>query len=81
MFQCPYLRYNGGIRKPNIFETDLKFRIANESSEYLPQDKEENVICNLNENFGQFGVYTVNIENNTCKVDAELEPKNIYIRK
>ncbi|CAH1170184.1 unnamed protein product [Phaedon cochleariae] len=87
-YECPYLlsyHGNGSIKNcmskdpPNtVFSTDLKFRIATEHKEYFPQDQSSNVICDLDQSFGQFGIYNVNINESGCYVDVLVEPVNIY---
>lgn len=80
-FQCPYLRFDGKKLSQNIFKTNMKFRIGTNYMEYDPQHNEDNVICNIDEQFGQFGVYNATVETNVCKIVTLKEPKNIYFRK
>lgn len=75
------MRFNGEQLSHNIFNTNTKFRIATTSREYYAQDAKENVTCNIDEQFGQFGVYDVNVVGNDCEVVTLKEPKNIYLRK
>lgn len=81
LFQCPYLRYDGRNNTKNIFRSDLKFRIASDSLEYSSQNRDVNVICDIDENFGQYGVYSIHVDSNSCQVETLKEPKNIYLRK
>ncbi|KAG5864759.1 hypothetical protein JTB14_020183 [Gonioctena quinquepunctata] len=61
-----------------IFRTNTKFRIASQRQEYFPQDEWNNVICDLKNNFGQFGVYSVGVNQSGCYIDVIKEPVNIY---
>ncbi|KAJ8929008.1 hypothetical protein NQ314_018367 [Rhamnusium bicolor] len=86
--KCPYLlKYyesNNCSEEDNtlkIFPTNVKFRIASEYKEYFPQDQTNNVICDLNNNFGQFGIYHIDVNNTSCHVSILKEPVNIYSRK
>ncbi|CAH1111672.1 unnamed protein product [Psylliodes chrysocephalus] len=86
-YQCPYLLTsycNGSIQKcngdeaKNIFSTDLTFRLSTVHSEYFPADQKNNVICDINEPFGQFGIYNVNVNRSGCFVQTIKESVNIY---
>lgn len=58
------------------------FRIASGFRDvYLPQDETETLVCNIDNNFGQFGVYNVDINETGCYVNTVKEPVNIYTRK
>lgn len=66
-----------------MFKTNTKFKIANTSTEYLADDAQD-VICNIDNDFGQFGVYKISNNSlvyNNCEVETLLEPKNVFTRK
>ncbi|XP_057660056.1 heparan-alpha-glucosaminide N-acetyltransferase [Diorhabda carinulata] len=86
-YECPYLitdyciDLNEECSKDltkNIFNTHMTFRLATERKEYFPQDQTENVICDINNEFGQFGVYNVEVNESGCFVDVLKQPVNIY---
>lgn len=74
-FQCPF-KYVLNI--PSNYTTI-------ESSEYKQlfqiRSKQETIICNISENFGEFGVYEINVRDNGCSVRTLKEDVNIYARK
>lgn len=41
----------------------------------------EDVICEIDPNFGEFGVYDFHVYNDSCKVETLKEPVSIYFRK
>lgn len=47
----------------------------------LPSNSNDNVICNLETKFKQFGVYHLTIEDNKCTLETLKDPVNIYFRK
>ncbi|KAJ8957118.1 hypothetical protein NQ318_007334 [Aromia moschata] len=82
--ECPYVpsHHSSGVENTYFtgkYETNLKFRISPEAKEYFPQDDTSNIICDLNYNFQQFGIYSVDVNNSTgCSVKILKEPVNIY---
>ncbi|XP_018578372.1 heparan-alpha-glucosaminide N-acetyltransferase-like [Anoplophora glabripennis] len=84
---CPYtsdvLLFNPDTEKSQSvtgkYSTNLKFRIASGYPDvYLPQDETESVICDVDKNFGQFGVYNVDVNEAGCYINTLKEPVNIY---
>lgn len=76
---------SGSLKSVSVtrkYSTNLKFRIASGYPDvYLPQDETGTVICDINQNFGQFGVYNVDINEAGCSINTLKEPVNIYTRK
>ncbi|VEN59829.1 unnamed protein product [Callosobruchus maculatus] len=72
---CPYLLkpFNNGVP----LTTNLKLKLANTYQNFLPQDQTENVVCDLDHNFGQFGVYSVQNVSNSCELTVLKEAVNI----
>lgn len=46
-----------------------------------PVDSNQNVLCNINQELGEFGVYNLRVSNTSCQLDVLKEPVNIYFRK
>lgn len=57
------------------------FRIAVNESDLLLRNEVNGVICDINEKFGEFGIYRVYVGDNTCSTVIVKEPVNIYVRK
>lgn len=66
----------------NTTKTNQILRLASDYRDYYPQNFQDNVICDLEDEFGQFGVYNIKVDNlTTCHVDIVKEPVNAYMRK
>lgn len=75
--ECPYLFVD--IAQHNISSTNTKWRLATDYKEYYPEDQTGSVICDLDPDFGQFGIYNIKVENRTsCSIEVLKEPVNIY---
>nr|CAH7757109.1 unnamed protein product [Callosobruchus chinensis] len=76
---CPYVLkpFNNGIP----LTTNLKLKLASTYQNFLPQDETENVVCDIEYNFGQFGVYSVQNISNVCELTVMQEAVNIYTGK
>lgn len=57
------------------------FKVALNDSSLLLSSKANEVICDINEDFGEFGIYEIYINDDNCSVKTIKEPVNIYIRK
>lgn len=66
----------------NTTKTNQLLRLATDFRDYYPQNLQDQVICDLDDEFGQFGVYNIKVSNlTTCHVDVVKEPVNAYSRK
>lgn len=57
------------------------FRVALNESSLLSRSKINTVICDITEDFGEFGIYEVYINDENCGINTIKEPVNIYVRK
>lgn len=57
------------------------FKIATNNSNFLSESEVKGVICEINTNFGEFGIYDVYVNEKDCNVQIVKQPVNIYIRK
>lgn len=66
----------------NTTKTHQLLRLATDYRDYYPQNFQDKVICDLEGQFRQFGVYNIKVDNlTTCHVDVVKEPVNAYSRK
>lgn len=77
--QCPYV--NKHFKNDTAYRTNTKFRVAKNYRQYYPQDDRSNVICDIDNIFGQFGVYSLNVNDSGCTVVTLKEPVNTLSRK
>ncbi|XP_025836786.1 heparan-alpha-glucosaminide N-acetyltransferase-like [Agrilus planipennis] len=79
---CPYTEEDISLNDGNtvIINTlhSKLWRILLSNPEYSHQDSNENVLCDLDPQFGQFGIYRLALSNNSCQVETLKEPVNIY---
>lgn len=77
-FECPYKFIDKSVT--NTTKTNQILRLASDYRNYYPQNFQDNVICDLEDEFGQFGVYNIKVDNlTTCHVDVVKEPVNAYL--
>uniref|UniRef100_A0AAR5PNL4 Heparan-alpha-glucosaminide N-acetyltransferase catalytic domain-containing protein n=1 Tax=Dendroctonus ponderosae TaxID=77166 RepID=A0AAR5PNL4_DENPD len=74
---CPYSFVDKSV--VNISSTNNRFRLATDFRQYYPEDDAASVICDLNHQYGQFGVYNFHVNNlSSCEVEVLKDPVNIY---
>lgn len=75
--ECPYTFLDKSTTE--ILETGRKLRLSTEQNEYSYKDISRGVICDLDPNFEQFGIYNIKIQNtSSCSVETIKEPVNAY---
>ncbi|GJQ67697.1 hypothetical protein Trydic_g16521 [Trypoxylus dichotomus] len=78
---CPYVMYNH-IQNLSVHKvsSDKQYRIASKNFALLGVESTENVVCDINDTFGEFGIYKLILDHNkTCTLEVLREPVNIYL--
>lgn len=84
-FQCQYTKIVDAAENYTSIQSSehLKlFRVTLNKSILSSRSETNKVICDIREDFGEFGIYDVYInDNNSCDVKTIKEAVNIYVRK
>ncbi|KAF2901701.1 hypothetical protein ILUMI_04480 [Ignelater luminosus] len=80
-FQCPFTQEqpieNHEILKINTRHPRL-WRILKEDVSISPVDSNHSVLCTINQEFGEFGVYDLKISSSNCQLHVLKEPVDIH---